>query len=71
MLFRSKVNQQTLTYLGTELLTVPAGTFPCEHYRSGDVVDYYVTGPDAIFVKFVWPANDMEYVLTKLEMSAP
>ena len=61
-----RVYDQKITYVGNELITVPAGTFPSDHYRVGDAVDYYVTGPDAIFVKFVWHANKAEYVLTKL-----
>ena len=63
-----RVYVQGLTYVGNELISVPAGAFPCDHFRVGDAVDYYVTGPDAIFVKFVWRANNAEYVLTKLEM---
>jgi hypothetical protein len=66
-----RVYTQTLRYIGQETVTVPAGTFVCDHYRVDDAVDYYVTGPDALFVKFVWPPANAEYVLTKLEQGQP
>jgi hypothetical protein len=59
------VRTQSIVYVGNELVSVPAGAFPCDHYRIDDTVDYYVTGPDAIFVKEVTPT--MSFVLTKLE----
>jgi hypothetical protein len=62
-----RLYDQQIDYVGNELVTVPAGTFPCDHYRVDDAVDYYVTGPDMIFVKFVWTTAKAEYVLTKLE----
>ncbi len=64
-----QVKTHGLEYLGREDVTVPAGTFPCDHFRIDDVVDYYVTGPDALFVKFIWKSARTEYVLTALERS--
>ena len=64
-----KLYDQKLQYLGREDVTVPAGTFPCDHFRVDGVVDYYVTGPDAIFVKFVWTSAKATYVLTSLTRS--
>jgi hypothetical protein len=64
-----QVKTHGLEYLGQEDVTVPAGTFPCDHFRIDDIVDYYVTGPDALFVKFIWKSARTEYVLTALEQS--
>jgi len=64
------VHTQTLVYIGPEPMNVPAGLFLCDHFRINDAIDLYVTGPDAIFVKAAWPAQKVEYVLTKLERSS-
>jgi hypothetical protein len=64
-----QVRTHGLEYLGEEDVTVPAGTFRCDHFRIDDVVDYFVTGPDALFVKFIWKSVRTEYVLTSLERS--
>ncbi|MDX2222825.1 MAG: hypothetical protein SFV21_08755 [Rhodospirillaceae bacterium] len=58
---------QSLTFVGRERVTTPAGTFDTEHYKIDDAVDIYVTGPDAIMVKFVWTPADRVYELVKLE----
>ncbi len=55
------------TYVGREETTAPAGTFEVDHFKVESGVDMYVTGPDLVLVKFVWPAADQENVLTSLE----
>lgn len=62
-----KMYEQTLAYVGEEEMTVPAGTFTTDHFRIDDAVDLYITGPDAIMVRFVWKPADRDYVLTELE----
>jgi hypothetical protein len=54
------------TFLGRQEMTVPAGTFEVDHFKTASGVDMYVTGPDLLLVKFVWPDADQEYVLTSL-----
>ncbi len=54
------------TRVGTETITVPAGTFTCEHWKSKDGSDIWISekaGPYAM-VKMVSP--DATMVLTKL-----
>lgn len=64
--------EQRFTLLGTEQITVPAGTFQAYHFRSGDESDpepashIWVTGQDNILLKYDWPAYGMEYVLESL-----
>jgi len=58
---------QTLRRIGAEDITTPAGTFPTDHYRIDDAVDIYVTGPDAIMVRFAWAPADRVYELVRLE----
>lgn len=64
--------EQRFTLLGTEKITVPAGTFEAEHFRSGDASDtgpashIWVTGKDNILLRYDWPAYGMEYVLESL-----
>lgn len=62
-----KVYTQDLEFIGTEKMTTPAGTFDVDHFRVEDVVDMYITGPDAILVRFQWIPADRDYVLTSLE----
>lgn len=62
-----KVYTQDLEFIGTEKMTTPAGTFEVDHFRVEDVVDMYITGPDAILVRFKWIPADRDYVLTSLE----
>ena len=59
--------ESVTTLIGREEITVPAGTFEVDHYKTESGVDMYLTGPDHILVKFDWPAADQEYVLTSLE----
>lgn len=65
-----KLYDSEIEYLGEQDMTTPAGNFQVEHYRVSDAVDMYVTGPDAILVRFVWKPADREYVLTSLTVSA-
>lgn len=62
-----KVYNQTLTFMGEEKMTVPAGTFTVDHFRIDDTVDLYITGPDALMVRFQWIPADRDYVLTNLD----
>jgi hypothetical protein len=64
-----KVYDQTLTFIGEEEMTVPAGTFATDHFRIDDTVDLYITGPDALMVRFQLIPADRDYVLTTLETS--
>jgi hypothetical protein len=66
------LSQQILDYLGREPISTAAGAFDCDHYRVTEgetVVDLYLTGPDAIVVKFVYSGalGVSEFVLTHLE----
>ena len=58
----ASVFEQTWELLGEEKISVPAGTFPTEHYRANDF-DVWVTGPDRVLVKYLWPQADREYLL--------
>lgn len=53
-------------YVGKETMKTPAGTFVVDHYRH-PTTDIYVTGPDAILVRFTWKAAGWDYVLKTLE----
>jgi hypothetical protein len=64
-----RLSTQNVRFIGSETLTTPAGTFLTDHFRIGDGVELYVTGPDALMVKFVWTAADREYILIALESS--
>jgi hypothetical protein len=57
--------------LGVEDVTVPAGTFPCHHYRyvfdDGHPDEHvWYTGDDLILVKLRWDLLQTTYVLTEL-----
>lgn len=62
-----KITTQRFEYKGEVLIDVPAGTFATDHFRLEDAIDMYVTGPDAILVKWRFEAIDREHVLMKLE----
>ena len=53
-------------YLGTETVTVPAGTFETERYRM-NTIELWVATEDRILVKQTIVDEDKEYVLTRLE----
>lgn len=61
-----KLTAQEFDYRGETSVTVPAGTFAVDHYRLADAIDMYVTGPDAILVKWRFEAIDREHVLVEL-----
>lgn len=61
-----QMTAQPTEYLGTERITVPAGTFESDHFRIGNSIDLFVTGPDAILVTWRFSAIDREHVLTSL-----
>ncbi|MFT7287930.1 MAG: hypothetical protein ACI87W_002045 [Halieaceae bacterium] len=64
-----KIYEQPLELIGIEEVTTPAGTFLCDHFRAGEHADIYITGPDAILVRFVWDSDTYktEFVLKSLE----
>ncbi len=62
-----KMYDQTLTLVGEEKITPPAGKFDVDHFRIDDSVDFFITGPDALMVRFQWRPADRDYVLTHLE----
>lgn len=63
---------KTITYVGEERLTVPAGTFPCRHYSihasnpQNPPMETWVTGEDALLVKMRWDLLQTDYVLAEL-----
>lgn len=69
-LIRGRLHPTSYQYLGTETVTVPAGTFETEHYLLGDIEIWY-TGEDRILVKQVLRSEDKEYILTKLALASP
>jgi hypothetical protein len=63
-----------IRYIGEEEVTVPAGRFPCRHYRfespdlpSIPVSDVFVHGDLSLLVRYDWGGLDLEYVLTRLD----
>lgn len=62
-----KITTQHFEYKGEVSVDVPAGTFMTDHFRLEDAIDMYVTGPDAILVKWRFEAIDREHILMKLE----
>lgn len=68
-----KLHSQSLEFLGSEEMTTPAGTFQTDHFRAGANADIYLTGPDAILVRFVYDTGTIktEFLLTDLETGGP
>ena len=64
-----KLYTQPLEFLGSEEVSTPAGVFQADHFRAGANADIYLTGPDAILVRFVYATDSIktEFVLTRLE----
>lgn len=58
---------QHITFIGEQMVTVPAGTFPTDHYKIEESIDVFVTGPDAVVVKWAFPRIDREHVLMGLD----
>jgi hypothetical protein len=58
-----RLYQQDIELLGQEQVTTPAGTFLTDHFKIAGGVDMYITGPDAVLVRFVWEPADRDYVL--------
>lgn len=65
-----KVYEQPLEFLGNAQVSTPAGTFETDHFRAGGNADLYLTGPDAILVRFVYDTDTIktEFVLTELQV---
>lgn len=55
--------KQDITYLGQSTVTVPAGSFLTDHFQISGAIDIFVTGPDAVLVKWRFPRIDREHVL--------
>ena len=62
-----KVTTQPMVYNGPTTVTVPAGTFDVDHFTVGEFLNLFVTGPDAVLVKWSFHRIDREYVLMELE----
>jgi len=58
-------------YLGTEDVTVPAGTFSCAHFRwhfqEFAPIDIWNSGTDCIPVKLRWDELESDYVLSEID----
>lgn len=62
-----RMQQQNFRLVGTEEITVPAGTFEARHFSFGDGGSHvWVTGEDNILLKYDWPPHGLEYVLVTL-----
>lgn len=62
-----QMTEQRFRYLGTERISVPAGTFEARHYSfGGGGSEVWVTGEHNILVKYDWEPRGLEYVLTEL-----
>ncbi len=64
------LQEQAWRYEGAESIEVPAGRFDAQRYASAGAT-VWVTGPDRILVRFLWPQFDREYVLARLEQVTP
>lgn len=63
---KGRLHPAKFQYLGTETITVPAGTFETERYLLMNI-EMWITGEDRILVKQAITDEDKEYVLIKLE----
>jgi len=63
---RGRLHPAQFQYLGTETVTVPAGTFEAEQYLLMNIM-MWISGEDRILVKQEITDEDKEYVLTRLE----
>ncbi|MCS6948787.1 MAG: hypothetical protein NZM12_14350 [Steroidobacteraceae bacterium] len=66
----ARAQQQAWQWLGETDVSVPAGEFRADHYRSGDN-DIWVLGPDRLVVRYVVPRADSEFVLVRLDEAQP
>jgi hypothetical protein len=64
------LEDQTVEWLGSETITVPAGTFDTDHYKLRGNSDMWIAGPDRIAIKYMFLDLDREYVLTTYESVA-
>ena len=62
-----RVTTHDVVFHGPTTVTVPAGTFDVDHFTVGNYTDLFVTGPDAVLVKWSFPRIDREHVLMELE----
>ena len=68
-LVRGRLHPATFRFLGTDTVTVPAGTFETEHYLLSNI-EMWVSGEHRLLVKQAITDEDKEYVLTHLETRA-
>ena len=64
-----------VAYIGTETLSVAAGTFEGRHYQlcwqpQWPVANLWVNGDDALFLRLTWELNQSRYELTHLRSLA-
>lgn len=64
---RGKLEDETAEWVGTEQISVPAGTFSADHYKFRGNSDIWIMMPDRIVVRYATVESDREYVLTKYQ----
>lgn len=60
----------TIELLGSETLTVGAGTFETRHYRLGTAVEMWIAGEDHLLVKYYWEKANLLYELKELTITS-
>ena len=63
---RGKLEEENAEYIGSERITVPAGTFDTEHYKFRGGADIWFTSQDRLMIRYLYVETDREYVLTKI-----
>ena len=61
------LSERPLEFVGTEDITVPAGTFTTQRFRFGDSTELWVTGPDRVVVQHEYRAGGTRYQLTEYQ----
>ncbi len=56
-----------LEFLGSETITVPAGTFDTEHYKFGENTEVWIAGRDRVMIQHEYTVRGSRYQLTELE----
>ena len=57
-----------IEYLGTETITVPAGTFETKHYKVGSSGDTWITGPDFMVVQHQHSKRNLRFKLVEYDV---
>jgi hypothetical protein len=60
-------SERILEFVGTETITVPAGTFETQRFKFGDSTELWLTGPDRIIVQHRYREGGSLYRLTEFE----